>query len=435
MSIETKMENIEQVKPVGFREYIAQLGPSTIVTMVICGPATIMAMLGGGSILGPKVGWMVVLAYLGMWWMIVLAGKTTTYTGKPALELLGDSLWKHLVLIFGLIWLIPQVMIVMVQGTAISQTGAALLGIDAKVIVWPLLILTGCVFYLGTFPWLRNVASILISIMAISALMFGLRLLLGPELPLGEALLGLIIPYWPDHPHTASLFASVIGSAGTWGVLAYQGYAIVNSGKNKPEYHNIINWDGFFFGFLICGIFALGFYWAAAGVFHSQGVVPKTASEAATLFMPILGDWSYPVFYIGFLSALFTTLAGTNILATTCLFAILRYYKVGNINWDPVIENKTFKIGLFIMLFIVAGLGALLGKPAILPFFLWALNLLTVATPPALAIWIYFTNNAKYVGPFKNSWYFNIGLAIFFVAVTYVTIRSLPSLLNIPFIK
>lgn len=194
-----------------------------------------------------------------------------------------------------------------------------------------------------------------------------------------------------------------------------------------------MQFDAFFVGGIVFGIFSLGLYWLAAGVFHPAGLVPETAQEAAQLFLPYLGWFSYVLFYAGFFSAVFTTLAGTNILLMTCLYDFLRVKKIGSIDWRPVLENRNFRTALFVSLFVVGGLGGILGNEAILPALIWSLNLLTIATPPGLAIWIYFTNSQKYVNGMRNSWYWNIGLIAMLIAILYIAALALPGIFRNPF--
>jgi Mn2+/Fe2+ NRAMP family transporter len=242
-----------------------------------------------------------------------------------------------------------------------------------------------------------------------------------------------VVPTWPSHPETAILFAGAVGGAGTWGILAFQGYAVKQAGNAKPEMLWLSQMDAFFMGGIMVALFSAGMLLVAAGVFFPAGIVPETAPQAAELFVPFLGQSAYPIFYAGFMGACFATLAGTNILLSTCIFAVLNVYKVGNKDWRPTMDNKNFKIFNIVTLFIVAGLGSLPGTDAILPALVWSLSLATFISPPGFAIWIYFTNSKKYVGDNKNSWYWNVGLVIMLVVLTYLAITAFPGLIRNPF--
>lgn len=422
---------LETQRPRSLREVIAAIGPATIVTMVVVGPGTMATMLQGGATLGTEAAWIVLFSALVMWMIVVLANKTTCLTGKPPLEVLGD-LWRPLILIGGIFWLIPQFFIVMVQGVSTAQTTAAITGLPASIAVWPTLILAGIVFYSGGFGLLRKAASILLTALLVISLIFVLRLLIGGELPIGQALSGLFIPRWPNSPETAALFGGAVGGGGSWGILAYQGYAIIKARKNKPGYLWESNAEAFLLGFLMFGIFALSVYWLSAGVFFPQGVVPATAPEAATLFGPFLGNWSYLLFYGGFLGALFTTLAGTNLLLVTSVFAMIHHYRSDD-QYLPVMENPRFKTALWIALFLVAGVGSLPGRAAILPMLIWSLGLANLFTGPAVAVWLYLTNSRQVVGEQRNSWYFNVAVLAMLIGILYIGIQSLPDVLRNPF--
>lgn len=434
MSTNIDSQSTAQVETMRLRDYLSDLGPSAIASMVVIGSGTILSVLGAASEIGPSVGWILPVAFFGMYAAMAMAAKTTTHTGKPPFELLAD-IWRPLVLIFGFLAIVPQVLIIMVQGLLFAQVGEIITGIDAKIIIWPLLLLTAWVFFFGNFPRLKNVSSILVFLMTFIALIFGVRMLFGPGMSVGAAFSGLVIPKWPDHPMTAYYFAAIIGGAGNWVVLAYQGYSIVNNEQNKPRYLNLLLKDALIFGFGVCGLFALGYFWAAAGAFHPLGIVPETVQEAGSLFVPVLGKWSYILFYFNLFLVVFTTIAGGTIFGGSFIFGVLRAYSKDKEKFDPRMEKKNFKILLFALLFVFSILGTYLGGPMIFPYFLWGLSLLSITTPPAFILWFYLTNSPKYAGENRNGLVFNILLATFIILVTYVGIKAAPNLLNLPFLK
>jgi len=430
--MQEEKQNITQVKPHGFKEYLSYLGPASIITMAIMGPGTIGSMLTSGSSLGPQVGWMVLFSALTSWWFLALSNKTTCLTGRAPLETLYD-LWTPLAMLGFLLAVIPQIFIVMVQGATAGQTFEAITGIKSSIVIWPALLIIILVFYQGKFSAFKVIAKVFVLIMCLFSIVFAVRLLLGPELSFGEAVKGLVIPKWPDHPGVMGILAGVVGGAGTWGVLAFHGYSIKQAGNATPDKLWVSQYDAFVIGGVVFLLFSLGIFWAASGVFYGGEVIPKTAPQAAELFVPVLGQWAHLLFYAGFVGAIFGTMSGTNILFSTFVFGVLEAYKYKGKDWSPRFENKKFRVFTIISLLVLCGFGAIQGRPAILPALVWSLGVATVFTPPGLALWIYLTNSEKFVGQHKNRWYWNVGLVLMFLLFTFIAIKAAPGLMRNPF--
>lgn len=412
------------------KEYFGGMGASAIATMAVVGPASVATMLQAGAILGPGYGWIALFSGFTMWVILATISKTTCVTGDASLTMLG-KLWKPLVLVGGLLWFVPEIFIVLVMGVSTSQTAAAITGVSSQLVVWPVLLLVALVFYSGAFSWLKVVASLLLSILLIIGLIFAARVLVGGELPAGEALLGSIVPRWPASSQAPALFAAAIGGAGSFAVILYQGYAIIDANNNRPSRLKISYLDSFVFGFLVLGLFSWGMYLASASVFY-PGNAPDTAPAAAELFVPLLGQWSYVIFYAGFLGALITTLAATNIILVTSVFAVAHYY-LDTPGWRPVMENGRFRLTLWASLFIVAGVGSLLGQETILPLLVWSLGLVAFVSAPGYALWFYFTNSSRWVGENRNSWYLNVALLVLIATALFLAVRNAPQVFTNPF--
>lgn len=275
--------------PIGLRGYLNVVGVAGIATMTAVGPASIAAYLRGGALLGPQMGWVVLMASLTMWVVLNMSNRTTCMTGKPPLQLLAE-IWKPLALIGFFLWVVPQVFIVMVQGGALAQTASALTAVPAQFVVWPTLILVGVVFFAGTFKFVRSIAALLLTLLMITGLALAVRLLVGGELPMKDAFEGLIVPKWPGEGETTALVAGAIGGAGSWGFLAYQGYSVFGSRNARPERLRLVNLDAAVLGFGLFFLFSIGIFWAASGTFYG-GDAPETAIDAADLFVPQLGEW------------------------------------------------------------------------------------------------------------------------------------------------
>ena len=409
------------------REHVSDLGPTSVTTTITIGAGTMSTLVLGGAQLGVSVSWMVAFTALAYFSVLILSAKTTCATGQPPLHLLKNNFGKLIAVVGGLLIFIPGPFFMAAFGIAYSQVGSSLTGLPANIVIWPLLLPLIAVYCLGSFKRIELVASVLLIILLVVAIVVSIMMFFTPRLSFLQAASGLVRPDWPDNPFTATFFAGLLGSAAIWILLAYQGYAIYDDGRANISSYTEIKLDIILFGFVSFVIFTLGVFLAAAGAFYGNPAAPSTIPRAAQLFVPVLGDWSFYLFYLGFLAALFTSTGGFNNLVVQSFFATLDTIELGYFDWRPEMENRTYQIGLVTFLIATTGIPVTLlqNYSNILEILVIMQNFTIWATPPALVIWIYFTNKESIVGEHTNSIAFNILLVFVFIGTTYATVRSL----------
>lgn len=384
------VESSERTERKGLGNYIRHSGPSAIVTMTVAGPGT-MAALVTISAWGYTLIWAVLLCIAFAGAAMYLASRIACATGKTSVELLSDM---HPALMWAMVLLsgIPLTAILSAQGNALASAASIILDppdgilpfeVPFSVLAAVLVAMVVAVYFVrGRFMSVVYITWAMFMVMLVS---FVVQLaIVRPSLVgLGQGL----IPRWPPQDGlvegavAALPVAALIGGAAGLYTYMYHGYALRNRGWQTPDRMPFANWDVLLHIGVFFTLFSLVVLFNSVGVLYQKGEVAQTIGEAAATLAPLYGTGGLYIFVLGWVGAVFTTIAGNALLAWTPFAQA--------VGFTPKMESRNFRVGVSVYTFLVAGvIGPALGQDAF-NFLFFGLAFLTTVTPIGILIFTY----------------------------------------------
>ena len=224
---------------------------------------------------------------------------------------------------------------------------------------------------------------------------------------------GVFVPTLPRTKESVLLFSAILGSALAINVPTIQAAASRAKGWTKRDIKQSR------FETIMTNVFLLFVQFAVmivvASTLFKDGIMPKSAVQAAIALEPVAGRFSTVIFSLGLLGALISTFT-----AETSVAAFVFWDTAGKTEENGP-DTKGFKIIQIIMLFL-----ALLVLVLGLNPFSWvsygaAFN--GTFMPLGVALWWYLVNKKDVMGNNKAGAGLNIGLAFAFVATVVFAVR------------
>lgn len=414
---------------VGLRGYFREAGPSAIITMTVAGPGT-MAALITISAWGYSLIWAVLLSVVFAGVAIHLAARVACATGKSSVELLND-IHPALMWVMVLLNFIPLTAILSAQGNALAAAAATLLNPPTGILPFEIpfallaavLVATVCAVYFirGRFMFVVYITWALFMLMLVSFIAQ-----LGIVRPSLDGLLQGFVPQWPpvggllDGAIAALPVAALIGGAAGLYTYMYHGYALRNKGWQTPQQMPYANWDIFLHIGLFFTVFSMVVLFNSVGVLFQEGLTAEGIGDAAQTLAPLYGTGAMYVFVLGWIGAVFTTIAGNALLGWTPLAQA--------VGITPRMESRGFRIGVAIYTFVVAGvIGPALGQ-GVFAFLFWGLAFLTVVTPFGILLFAWI-GTRKHMGRLRFPGWLVAASVVLAIVVAWAAWIAAPNLL------
>lgn len=381
------------------------IGPAAILVAVSMGPGTISSCILGGSSEGYNLLWIVAASgFLGAA-VALLGGRVYAVTKKAPVEIVKDTVTKWVGYPFFLLSGLAVYYVIIIEGNLLGHTTELMFpGFEAvnATIVVPLLILAIAVIFTFGFKRVVFFCSLFTAVMAF---VFFTNLFF-IDISWGEFFGGLV-PSVPKEKLGFLSLAGILGGAAGGMVIIGYSYIVKNKGWDKPEFITNMNWDQIFFYGILFGIFSVGIYLSGATVLHKEGITVRGATDAAIALKPLVGPLSLWVFLVGLFTAVATTIGA---LAT-----LLCYFLADLVGIPPDLDNKKFKVLLFVSI-MLAVIGPFVGGLPAMQHMALAMVVMLLAGVFFFAVYLYVGNSKKIMGKYKNGWLFNIVLfTLFFI--------------------
>ncbi|MCB1077838.1 MAG: Nramp family divalent metal transporter, partial [Verrucomicrobiae bacterium] len=325
-----------------FLEFLRSIGPAIIVAAVVCGPGSMLMSSKTGAIYGYQMIWVLVLAAILMWSMVVLSARLGVVHEHTLLQELANRLGRPVAALVGIF------LFLVVAGFQVSNNVAILAAIEpflekegstAPALEGRVALQIGILVFLNVFViaviyrfgnLYKPVEKLLKGIVLLVVVCFAINLFLAKP-DLGAALRGLI-PSPPEGGYGA-FFSSPTGNANvtilqaliatTFSVAGafFQSYSVRAKGwgladAKKGMIDSLV-------GIMVLGGVSLILMTTAAAALHQESVDASklnSVSDIARQFEPLFGHNAKLVFGVGIFAGGFgafmvNALIGGNMLA------------------------------------------------------------------------------------------------------------------------
>lgn len=230
-----------------------------------------------------------------------------------------------------------------------------------------------------------------------------------------------MLPHWPpsveSHRPLAiapAVLAGIIG--GSFGLYSFvfHPYMIKEKGWLKPDKVKLAFWDTFWSCGVMYGLFAFTLFVTFGTVLYVQGLTPRGIGGAAETLRPLMGDFGYLVFVLGWFGAVFTTTAGCVWTGVTPICELLGI--------EPTLKNPKFRGVLVGFAVVVAGIiGPAFGPAKAFGLLSWAMGILGLTGPIGVITWLYLGNKKSVMkGEKTYNWVINVLAVLCLIATTWI---------------
>lgn len=378
-----------------YKAWLQAIGPGLITAALVFGPSKITITSMMGAQYGYSLIWLIVVAIFFMIIFTTMSARVGIATSESLLTTIGRKWGNGARISIGI-----GVFLVCASFQAGNSIGTGIAISEAtqtKPVIWIVvfnIIAIAMLFYKTFYKTLQNIMIVLIALMLfafVTTLLFskpsisGIIGGLAPVVPQGS--LKLVIAFM------ASCF-SIVGAL-------YQSYLVQERKRMQPDIKQAPKET--LPGMLILGMLSGIVLICAAAVLHTKGLPVNSAMDMARALEPIFGHFASALFLSGLFGASFSSVIGNAALGGTLLGDALGY---GG-------QLKSGMVRLFIGIIMVIGavVAIVFGK---LPLELIILaQAVTIFIVPFIGVALYFVaNDAKIMGPLRNSRFVNIAGAI-----------------------
>jgi Mn2+/Fe2+ NRAMP family transporter len=223
-----------------------------------------------------------------------------------------------------------------------------------------------------------------------------------------------------------SLMGAIIHSTNN---LMYP-YFIREKGWIGPQYRKAQLYD-LLIGIIIIIVLDLAVWVVGAEVLHPRNISIETIEDLAKLLTEVMGRYGAPIFYVGVLATLFTSIVGATLGYGYMCSDIVQKFRSdrgGTLGRKQASKTMTFKI-IAVWALVSPLIWSIPGMPGFITLTIMVNAAAVIALPVvSLALWI-ITAKASFIGPkYKNRWWENLFMACLFVlsiGMTYQSARSL----------
>lgn len=243
-----------------------------------------------------------------------------------------------------------------------------------------------------------------------------------------DVLRSTLIPQMQWNPEFIILSIGIIGTTITPWMQFYLQSSIAEKGIRKEEYK--ASRLDVLIGCSITDIISFFIIVTCATTLFPYGIRIHEASEAALALKPLAGNYAYLIFAV--------SLANAALLGTIIVPLATAYYICEAMGWERGV-NKTFKeapqfMWIYTFMIVSAALLVLIPSAPLVFLMVTSAVLNGLLLPFVLIYALSLVNNKKIMGEYVNPRSYNviswgtvavlIGLAIFFVITTFVTLRT-----------
>jgi manganese transport protein len=394
-----------------FKRWVISLGPGIITAAVVFGPSKITITSKMGAEYGYSLLWIVVVAIYFMIVFTSMADRIGLALNHSLLTTIKQKWGKPVALFLGIgVFLV----------TSSFQAGNSI-GVGISIaefnqtspIPWIVVfnvIGIALLFFRTFYKILEKVMIFLVVLMLVSFI--STLILVKP--PLNEVASGFV----PNVP-TGSLGLLIAFVASAFSLVAafYQCYLVQERKRLNPTVKE--NKNSSVTGILILGFMSATVMVCASAILNAKGIKVNNAADMAKALEPLFGKYASTMFLIGLFGASFSSLIGNAAVGGTLLGDALGY---GN-----QLNSKVIRILIAFIMIIGATVAIVFGK---LPLELIVLaQSVTIFIVPFIGIAMYATaNDAKIMGPLKNSLAIKIAGAIGLLIIIFLAIMNIKNL-------
>jgi manganese transport protein len=358
-----------------------------------------VAMAGGTF--GYSFLWVVILSALLACTNQYMAAKTGIIAGQGIIALVAQrwgTFWSRLLLVDVLLatWL------------AAAALMKALVQVTGLITSWPTpwwgvfwAGVLGVLLIRGGYRFLERVSKILVALVVLCFMATAITVH-----PHVGALMSGLIPTFPCHDQAALMMAAIMGGAVHITIIAMHTYT-VNQRKWQTRHLPLAALDTFWGMFVAFGLYSTAIFITGAAWLHPRGVEIKTALDLARALTPVLGPLAGPVFLLGLLAAVLSTITPTLMAGG--------FFLADGLGTDTRPENTIFR-GAIAAGCVVSLAGPLLpGGWLIMLMIMLAMGL--CGTPLIIAMNLVLLNTRSWAGPHANGIVVNV-LGVFSLVLT-----------------
>lgn len=352
--IDIDKETLDRLEGASYPEKIGiygkMMGPAWLGVALNIGGASFVT----GAVLGAATGvqflWVIVLAIIGSWIMMMGAMKLMLAHPKPLMQMIRDQIHPAVAWGIAIATLLVTLIFHSVQLVLSASWLQTLFGASFE--LW--IVATIALIALITLPgrtqrfqkYFEDLMKIVVSLMVI-ALVINLFYI---DVDWGAVTTGLVVPTIPTEPDTVLLVTGVIGAGFVLNVPIIMTYG-VRAREWGSDFMNFGRWEVHISqgGFLLANLVIVIVFAFTLG---TEGIVPGSPIEATAAVEPLVGDFAWALLGFGLWAA---------VVSTAMVHVAIFGYVVSDImEWEINPAAKTWKAS-GACVFLVGGFVPLIG--------------------------------------------------------------------------
>jgi len=414
------------VVPRTFLQYLRSLGPGLVIALTWLGAGDLVDAAVAGANYGYALMWGMAIAVLIRFVFVSIMAKyqlcnphgETLLAGLARIHRFFPAVVAAIGLVFGHIY-----GSYLVKG--VGEASSHLVGYGAAwlwSVVWIGVALV--IVFRNVFAGVEKVFYVLLGLLSVS--LIGVALWSGPK-PV-EIAKGLLFDLPPQRGPFGALFVvmSLIGAVGGSIANFFYPYFITQKGWVGPHYRKVQMYD-LLFGTLALLVLNLAVWTAGAEILNPRGIVVSGVSDLARILTEVLGALGGPIFYLGVLAAVFSSMVGNAIGYSLILVDAVEVSRGRRPRGATPSDDRGSRIyrAMTVWCLVTPLVWTLPGTPGFV-FLTLTANALSVVVLPILCggVWI-ITSRTSCVGrKYRNRWWEHTLLLLLFVLAIYGALQS-----------